>query len=265
MAAETTPLLPPALLKSLVSSNPRTRSAALSETRTLLSTPHLTLTATTLLGPWKALYYTMWHADRAITQQRLAADLASLTFSVDNVNVLAWLTAFWKTIAREWKGVDALRLDKFLLLIRRYLAAGFEWCRRAGWGDVQVSGVVGVLGDVPLCAVGGAVQVPDGLRYHVLDIYVDELERVRGGRGASMPVDVLLGPVRALGEAKTTQKIMRKRVGECLADERLVEWREEGGEDGEESEDDNEKVDAKSDDDNEEEDDDDAEFSGFDD
>jgi len=259
------PLIPTSIIKDLVSSNPRTRTSALDEVRLLISTPNRSFSTTTLLGPWKALYYTMWHADRPITQQRLAADLASLTFSVAKVNVLAWLEAFWRTIAREWKGVDALRLDKFLLLVRRYLGAGFEWCRQAGWGEAEVDGVLGVLETVPLCVGGGRVAVPDGLRYHVLDIYVDELERI--GDVERMPVEVLLGPVRALGEAKGTQKVMRKRVGECLGDERLVEWRKEGGEGGDDSkesgnnskESGNEGEAVKSRDEDE-----DDEFSGFD-
>lgn len=223
----TTPIIPTDVLKQLVSSNPRARTSALSDVRLLISTANRSFSSTDLLGPWKGLFFTMWHADRPITQQRLAADLASLTFALAPANVLAWLEAFWKTIAREWKGIDALRMDKFLLLIRRYLAAGFEWCKRSQWGDAEVEGVVELVQRIPLSLSGGSVAVPDGLRYHVLDTYVDELERT--GHENGMPVEELLGPVRRLGEAKGTHKLMRKRTVECLEDERLAEWRKESG------------------------------------
>lgn len=222
-----TPVIPSDVLKQLVSSNPRARTTALDDVRRLISTPSRCFSPTELLGPWKGLFFTMWHADRPITQQRLAADLASLTFSLAAANVMAWLEAFWRTIAREWKGIDALRMDKFLLLVRRYLAAGFEWCKRSGWGDAEVEAVVEVIGKIPLCPSGGSLSVPDGLRYHVLDIYVDELERV--GHEAKMPVKELLKPVKALMGAKTTHKIMKKRIVESLEDERLTEWTKEAG------------------------------------
>ena len=48
-------------------------------------------------------------SDKRPVQQRLATDLAGLVEIMPEETVLPFLDAFWKTIAREWPGIDALR------------------------------------------------------------------------------------------------------------------------------------------------------------
>ncbi|PGH07721.1 hypothetical protein AJ79_06198 [Helicocarpus griseus UAMH5409] len=97
---------------------------------------------------------------------------------------------------------------------------------------------------------------PDGLRYHLLDVWLDEIEKVaavevegegegegeegKGGDGdgdgdgdatgtpkkelkEGVPMELLLRPIVRLQE-KSVSKMVRKRAGEVLGDERLVEW-----------------------------------------
>ncbi|KKK17141.1 hypothetical protein P175DRAFT_0473825 [Aspergillus ochraceoroseus IBT 24754] len=75
---------------------------------------------------------------------------------------------------------------------------------------------------------------PDGLRYHVLDIWVDELEKVlefdeseeeersRKPKG-DVPVELLLRPIEKLRK-ESPYKPVRMRAAETLEDERLIEW-----------------------------------------
>lgn len=72
--------------------------------------------------------------DRPLPQQQLCADLAGLiwVFPHEQENagkvVTAWLRGFWATMAREWTtGIDVLRMEKFLLLVRRVLGASLVW------------------------------------------------------------------------------------------------------------------------------------------
>jgi len=51
----------------------------------------------------------MWMSDRARTQQQLARDLALLVEDVPRPLAISFLDAFWKTMAKEWVGIDALR------------------------------------------------------------------------------------------------------------------------------------------------------------
>ncbi|PGH00133.1 ribosomal RNA-processing protein 1 [Blastomyces parvus] len=96
---------------------------------------------------------------------------------------------------------------------------------------------------------------PDGLRYHLLDIWLDEIEKVAvvevegEGEGKEdgnddtegadnddtqekkkkkqlkqgVPMELLLRPIVRL-QGKSISKLVRKRAGEVLDDERLVEW-----------------------------------------
>jgi len=74
----------------------------------------------------------------------------------------------------------------------------------------------------PLSARDG--KVPDGLRYHVIDIYVDELDKADVKRDVSF--DEALAPLRKLGEG-TLSKVVRKRAKEALGHERIADWKGE--------------------------------------
>ncbi len=80
----------------------------------------------------------------------------------------------------------------------------------------------------------GDGKVPDGLRYHVLDVWVEEYVKVEGWEGVR---GFVMGPMRGLGNDGRT-KVMRARAKEVLMDTRLlVDDRKEeadGGEGGEE-------------------------------
>ncbi|KAJ5832680.1 hypothetical protein N7474_000991 [Penicillium riverlandense] len=75
---------------------------------------------------------------------------------------------------------------------------------------------------------------PDGLRYHVVDIWVDELEKVlefeedetEGGTRnikGDVPMELLLQPLEKL-RTESPYKPVRTRAAEALGDDRLVEW-----------------------------------------
>lgn len=79
---------------------------------------------------------------------------------------------------------------------------------------------------------------PDGLRYHLIDIWVDELEKVLdfedektdGEDGArsrkikgDVPMDLILRPLEKL-RAESPYKPVRTRAEDALDDDRLVEW-----------------------------------------
>lgn len=160
-------------------------------------------------------------SDKPRTQQQLARDLADLVDVLHpQSNVMGFIEAFWLTMAREWGSIDALRMDKYLYLVRCYVRKGFEVCAKDGWRDEEVlERYLEILGAVPFNARDG--RIANGLRFHVLDLFVDELEEVDGERSA--PVERILAPVRRLGRETITRSV-RMRVQEALRDERLVDW-----------------------------------------
>lgn len=79
-------------------------------------------------------------------------------------------------------------------------------------------------------------RIPNGIRFHVIDIYIDELEKVDEETDAEMPVETLLEPLRAVVRESPT-KIVRNKVKEALEDDRVKTWLgEEVEEDGEKEE-----------------------------
>ncbi|KAL1629868.1 hypothetical protein SLS56_005137 [Neofusicoccum ribis] len=176
-----------------------------------------------LLKLWKGLFFCMWQSDKPRTQQQLATDLADLIFIMPLDAALDFLAAFWKTMAREWVGIDRLRMDKFLFLVRQYLNASFRLVARQRWRNADaLDKYLDVLRETPLNPTDQ--KVPNGLRLHVIDIYVDELDKVDEAREGDLPLEKVLAPLRELGE-KSVTKVVRKNVKEALEeDERLEDW-----------------------------------------
>lgn len=162
----------------------------------------------------------MWLQDKPRNQQQLARDLAELLHVLKPDTFITFATAFWQTIAREWGGIDALRMDKYLYLVRCYVQEGFQYVRRKGWAEKLLGEYLEVLEGVAFNVRDA--RIPNGLRYHVIDLYVDELDKADVEDEA--PVERVLEPMRKLGKESMT-KTVRKRVGEALEDERLVDWK----------------------------------------
>ena len=165
----------------------------------------------------------MWMSDRPLTQQALANSLADLVSVLPLTSKIPFLRAFWQTMQREWTNIDVLRMEKFLLLTRRYLGATFKVLKEGGWEEGLVRAHMELLGEVPLETEDA--RIPNGMRFHVIDIYVDELERVGAlemdEEGASeVPVAMLLEPLRRLAKESPTKPV-RIKAKEALADERL--------------------------------------------
>lgn len=212
--------------RRLTIADKRIRDRALASLRTYL---HRTATfdELELRKLWKGLYYCMWMSDKPRNQQQLARDLADLINVVATTNFVGFVDAFWKTIAAEWPGLDRLRLDKFLYLIRCYVNRGFEKVAKQEWQDTELlAQYLNVLETTPFEARDS--RIPNGLRYHVIDVYLDELDKVDASRSA--PLELLLAPLRKL-RSNTPTKAVRTRVDEVLGDERLDNWAGLEGED----------------------------------
>ncbi|RYP69007.1 hypothetical protein DL771_006333 [Monosporascus sp. 5C6A] len=243
-------------IKHLASSDRKTRTQALSTLRAFLSSsPARPRTHLDNLKLWKGLFYSLWMCDRPVPQQNLCAELASLQSSLPSgEEVTQWLAAFWQTMAREWTGIDVLRLEKFLLLVRRVFGAGVAWARDAGAGakgetERRRDALLSLFAEWPLETSGDLSKVPVGLRLHVLDIWVNEVERA-GFLGEDEEGDeegdnheedlAFLRRMRELVQVqvKSPSKPVRARAKESLADERLPWNKSRDGGDSDESGDD---------------------------
>ena len=56
------------------------------------------------------LFVGFWMSDKALVQQALASELANILLSIEhNSASFEFLGGFWRTIVREWEGIDRLR------------------------------------------------------------------------------------------------------------------------------------------------------------
>jgi hypothetical protein len=101
----------------------------------------------------------------------------------DYVNLSTWHTAFWAITSKEWSGLDQWRMNKWMLLIRFAVRSLFGILFNAASSpdcdakevDSLVSSQTKILEAGPLSPKERSV--PDGLRLHVLDIWLDELNQ----------------------------------------------------------------------------------------
>nr|XP_060496993.1 ribosomal RNA processing protein 1 homolog B [Panthera onca] len=130
-----------------------------------------------LLKIWKGLFYCMWVQDEPLLQKQLAnvlLELIHLLFTAEHL----FIQTFWQTMNREWKGIDRLRLGKYYMLIRLVLRQSFEVLKRNGWEESRIKLFLDVLMKEILHPES---QSPDGVKFHFIGIYLDELSKV-GGR-----------------------------------------------------------------------------------
>ncbi|KIW13130.1 hypothetical protein PV08_08317 [Exophiala spinifera] len=184
-------------VKDLASSESSIRRACLQTITTHLDerSPTNPLTPTQCLQLWKGLYVALYMHDskNAVSVQNLAAELARTVRTVaskhlelqsESANSDSWLAswtlAFWETICREWASIDQWRMNKILMLVRFVVRETFNLSltttvddEEAGRSKSIITSQTHILQAWPLSP--RERKVPDGLRLHVLDIWVDEL------------------------------------------------------------------------------------------
>ncbi|KAK9459954.1 nucleolar protein,Nop52-domain-containing protein [Lipomyces oligophaga] len=175
-----------------------------------------------MLKIWKGLYYTMWMTDRPKVQQAMANRLASLLLDCSlQVNTTRFLNAFWATITRDWRSIDVLRIDKYYLLIRRYVSVMFEKLIESDWNSTLLIQFNEILIRYPLNPKD--TSIADGIRYHMIDIYIDELERTLSEHSIPQPAPmaVLLKPFENLVLTALSKVVRKRAFDEVLMDKRL--------------------------------------------
>ncbi|KAJ9609436.1 hypothetical protein H2200_005763 [Cladophialophora chaetospira] len=115
--------------------------------------------------------------------------LAEVSETGNQVWLDTWTNAFWETLCREWASIDQWRMNKVLLLVRFFIREQFrlalEWTIMEGSrSEDQVTRQIQIFEAWPLSP--RERKVPDGLRLHVLDVWVEELAGQLGEFQAAM-------------------------------------------------------------------------------
>ncbi|XP_058689857.1 ribosomal RNA processing protein 1 homolog B [Poecile atricapillus] len=129
-----------------------------------------------MLKIWKGLFYCMWMQDKPLLQEELAANISQLIHVFQNTEAQhLFIQTFWQTMNREWNGIDNLRLDKYYMLMRLILRQSFEVLKRNEWDEGLVEPLLQLLMKEVMDPDSNS---PTGIKFHFIDIYLDELAKV---------------------------------------------------------------------------------------
>ncbi|KAE9601619.1 hypothetical protein Lal_00040514 [Lupinus albus] len=163
------------LVKQLACCNKSTREKSLSVLlKSWLPSQSNTLPVEDVKKLWKGLFYCVWHSDKSLVQSELIDRLSSLLLILHLPFSIQYFSTFLLTMRREWSGIDGLRLDKFYLLIRRFLSKFFSLMKKNSWDLELVNCLMGVLNDNTFSAKDKLLQ-GNGVNYHVASVFVEEL------------------------------------------------------------------------------------------
>ncbi|KAM6224053.1 ribosomal RNA processing protein 1 homolog B [Rhynchocyon petersi] len=131
-----------------------------------------------LLKIWKGLFYCMWVQDEPLIQEELANTISQLVHVVSNPEAQhLFIQTFWQTVNQEWKAIDGLHLDKYYMLIRLVLRQSFEVLKQNAWEESQIKLLLDIFMKEILLPES---QSPNGVKFHFIDVYLEELSKVGG-------------------------------------------------------------------------------------
>ncbi|WFD28682.1 hypothetical protein MNAN1_003695 [Malassezia nana] len=197
----------------------------------------LSLERSELSKLWKGIFYCFWMSDKPLVQQQLAKELSDLVLMIAGIKedatgerlervpskvdetaralaALDFFQGFWLTMQTEWHGVDKFRIDKYYMLMRRFLYAGHRLLVLHAYSDDLVRRFNEILRGTEGPLSSNNVRVPDSITYHLCDIYLDELEHSLSSlvdTDATVPILELLTPFMELA-ATSQSKRMYDRV-----------------------------------------------------
>ncbi|CAI9765733.1 unnamed protein product [Fraxinus pennsylvanica] len=207
----------PSLIKHLASCNSTVRSQSLKLLQSWLTSQKQEIPEEDIKKLWKGLFYCFWHSDKAPNQLALVNRLTSLFLTLEFPVSLQYFSKFVLTLRREWPGIDRLRLDKFYLLIRRFVRTLFELMKLKQW-DLELLGkYMGVLENDGFMA-DDKLQ-GNGVNYHIVSVFLEELKEVRFPVRKEV-VDVIFGPF-FVALMKSKDRILVGKVTSCVFDELL--------------------------------------------
>ncbi|RLN20749.1 hypothetical protein BBJ28_00001044 [Nothophytophthora sp. Chile5] len=161
----------------------------------------------------------MWMSDKRPVQEELSSNLSQLVHKIPTPEAaLAFVHSFFRTMHREWHGLDGLRLDKFYSLVRKFVHESVALLQAQDWDEELVEAFVTIL------SAEVVSQLPNGLRMHLADLYLTEIYGAAGKQVTTDAFVLLLEPFFALlgGEY---DKTVFKRVRELVFEAMLTEYK----------------------------------------
>lgn len=130
---------------------------------------------------WKGLFYCMYMADKPLVQEDVAEEIAYLIHDLGNQSDRhTFVSAAFRTFAREWNGIDTFRLDKFMMFMRRVLRHVFVYLKLQQWNLKEVVRYMNILDANVIRADDHTNSTPLGIKLHLSSIIMEELAKIGG-------------------------------------------------------------------------------------
>ena len=189
--------------------------------------PSYLMTDLDMLKLWKGLFYCIWMADKTPVQQELAENISEmiLEFKTKQPEVAGqFIRGCFTTLQREWMGIDHLRLDKYYSFIRKFINAWLRYLQERNWQEKDLAMYKDIMVETVL------QQKPDGLRFHVVDVFLPELAKVCKAQKNSTNFQTLqdiIAPFYSLLSG-TKSQVLYEHTLKCIFNA-LPQWSESSG------------------------------------
>ena len=172
--------------QKLASNEPKIRDRAVKKLSSWLRSRNTSddamLTPDEMMRIWKGLHYCFWMSDKMMVQEELAEKISALVhiFGSRPESAVLFISSGLTTLGREWLGIDKLRMDKFMMLVRRFLRQIFVYLAKDEWKNIQ-----GVLDVFEKDVIDANKSIKDfrvslGFQLHFTDVYLEELAKIGG-------------------------------------------------------------------------------------
>ncbi|XP_013176903.1 PREDICTED: ribosomal RNA processing protein 1 homolog [Papilio xuthus] len=149
---------------------------------------------------WKGLFYAVWMSDKPLIQEELCENIAGILdqFPPEQIKNAALMTkAGFKMLATGWYGIDQHRIDKFMMLVRRYLRGSLRCLLRCKWSLESCNIYTEMLtAEDGLLAVKTPTYARNALSLilHFIDCFLEELAKISQGKIPDESIVCLLRP-----------------------------------------------------------------------
>lgn len=160
-------------VKQLASCEKKLRDRAVRLLESWLTARGMQVSDDELKKMWKGLFYCVWHADKRLIQADVIEKLACLIRTLELPLAIRYLQVFLLTMRREWSGIDHLRLDKFYLMLTRFLHSLFLRLDAHSWDTEITSTFINAFAQGTFFAVDSFPA--RGVNLHFVDVYLNEV------------------------------------------------------------------------------------------
>uniref|UniRef100_A0A069DVQ4 Hipothetical protein n=1 Tax=Panstrongylus megistus TaxID=65343 RepID=A0A069DVQ4_9HEMI len=192
-----------AFAKALAGNDKTLRDRALRRLRKWLiskSKSEIDITEDGFVRIWRGLFYSVWMSDKPLVQEEVVEAISNLMHCFNKFSeAQTFIMCFFQTLSETWFGLDAHRLDKYLMLVRRFLRQCFVLMESYEWKKEQLMELTASFKEA-------FMKAPLGLLMHVCEIYLEELAKITKGK---LDEDILLELIKLFGEIMSTSSDIR--------------------------------------------------------